>query len=128
MSIVVPAADGSQGLRWFLCPIIEDPRNGAIAPDAFLVVTNIPGGASQEFVQLFHCLQTTGDDCPTAICGANCDNSTVAPVLNVNDFNCFLNLFAAGAAYGNCDNSNMPPILNVSDFVCFMNKYAAGCP
>jgi hypothetical protein len=27
---------------------------------------------------------------------ANCDASTAAPVLNVNDFTCFLNKFAAG--------------------------------
>ena len=29
-------------------------------------------------------------------CYANCDNSTTAPVLNVLDFSCFLNRFAAG--------------------------------
>jgi hypothetical protein len=61
-------------------------------------------------------------------CYANCDNSTTAPILNVNDFICFLNRFAAGAAYANCDNSTTPPILNVNDFVCFLNKFAAGCP
>nr|HET9185987.1 hypothetical protein [Solirubrobacterales bacterium] len=31
-----------------------------------------------------------------ASCYANCDGSTIAPVLNVLDFNCFLNRFAAG--------------------------------
>ena len=30
--------------------------------------------------------------------------------------------------YPNCDGSTQSPILNVSDFVCFLNKYAAGCP
>ena len=29
-------------------------------------------------------------------CYANCDASTIAPVLNVNDFSCFLNRYAAG--------------------------------
>ena len=31
-----------------------------------------------------------------APCYPNCDNSTVAPTLNANDFQCFLNLFATG--------------------------------
>jgi hypothetical protein len=61
-------------------------------------------------------------------CWANCDNSTIAPVLNVLDFSCFLNKFAAGDAYANCDNSTVAPVLNVLDFACFLNKFAAGCP
>jgi len=61
-------------------------------------------------------------------CYANCDGSNVAPILNVNDFTCFLNRFAAGDTYANCDGSTVPPILNVNDFTCFLNKFAAGCP
>ncbi len=61
-------------------------------------------------------------------CYANCDGSTSAPVLNVNDFTCFLNSFAAGSTYANCDGGTVPPVLNVNDFTCFLNKYAAGCP
>jgi len=61
-------------------------------------------------------------------CYANCDGSTIAPVLNVNDFLCFNNKFAAGDPYANCDGSTIAPILNVNDFVCFLQKYAAGCP
>ncbi|MBL9031130.1 MAG: hypothetical protein JNM80_05425 [Phycisphaerae bacterium] len=60
-------------------------------------------------------------------CYANCDQSTIAPVLNVNDFTCFLNRFAANDPYANCDGSTTPPILNVNDFTCFLNKFAAGC-
>ncbi len=62
-----------------------------------------------------------------ASCWANCDNSTTTPVLNVLDFTCFLNKFAAGDPYANCDNSTTPPVLNVLDFSCFLNKFAAGC-
>jgi hypothetical protein len=51
----------------------------------------------------------------------------VAPILNVNDFQCFLNRYAAADTYANCDNSTMPPVLNVNDFQCFLNTYAAGC-
>ncbi len=61
-------------------------------------------------------------------CYANCDNSTTAPVLNVLDFACFLNRFAAGDPYANCDGSTTPPVLNVLDFACFLNAFAAGCP
>jgi hypothetical protein len=64
----------------------------------------------------------------SASCYANCDNSTVAPVLNVLDFSCFLNKFAAGDPYANCDGSTTAPVLNVLDFACFLNKFAAGCP
>jgi hypothetical protein len=60
-------------------------------------------------------------------CYANCDNSTSPPILNTNDFQCFLNQFAAGSAYANCDNSTSPPTLNVNDFQCFLNKFAVGC-
>lgn len=61
-------------------------------------------------------------------CYANCDGSTVAPVLNVNDFSCYLNLFAAGRIEANCDESTVAPVLNVNDFTCFLNKFAQGCP
>lgn len=64
--------------------------------------------------------------CPA--CYANCDRSTAAPVLNVNDFLCFQLRFAAGDSYANCDGSTTPPVLNVGDFVCFMNSFAGGCP
>src|SRR5262249_52096316 len=60
-------------------------------------------------------------------CYPNCDGSTGAPCLNVLDFNCFLNQFAAGAPYANCDQSTTPPVLNVLDFNCFLNQFAAGC-
>jgi hypothetical protein len=62
-----------------------------------------------------------------AACYPNCDGSSVAPILNVLDFNCFLNKFAAGDTYANCDGSTVPPVLNVLDFNCFLNKFAAGC-
>jgi hypothetical protein len=61
-------------------------------------------------------------------CYANCDGSTQAPILNVADFTCFLQKYAAGDPYANCDSSTQPPVLNVADFTCFLQKYAAGCP
>jgi hypothetical protein len=65
--------------------------------------------------------------CPSGGCYPNCDNSTVPPILNVQDFSCFLNAFANGQSYANCDGSTTPPVLNVQDFSCFLNAFAAGC-
>jgi hypothetical protein len=62
-----------------------------------------------------------------AVCYANCDLSTSSPLLNVADFTCFLQKFAAADPYANCDNSTTTPVLNVSDFTCFLQKFAAGC-
>jgi hypothetical protein len=61
-------------------------------------------------------------------CYPNCDGSTTPPILNVSDFICFLNRYAAGDEYANCDGSTVQPFLNVSDFICFQTRYAAGCP
>ncbi len=60
-------------------------------------------------------------------CYPNCDNSTTSPVLNILDFSCFLNRFAANDPYANCDGSTTPPVLNVLDFACFLNSFATGC-
>ena len=65
---------------------------------------------------------------PGTPCYANCDGSTAPPILNVNDFTCFINHFAAGDTAANCDGSTVPPVLNVNDFACFANAFAAGCP
>ena len=66
--------------------------------------------------------------CPLQLpCYPNCDASTIPPILNVNDYICFINRFGAGDSYANCDASTLPPVLNVIDYVCFTNRYAAGC-
>jgi len=61
--------------------------------------------------------------CPN--CYANCDLSTTPPTLNVADFICFINKFAARDPYANC---TVDATIDVADFVCFMSKFAAGCP
>ncbi|MBL9030969.1 MAG: hypothetical protein JNM80_04580 [Phycisphaerae bacterium] len=66
-------------------------------------------------------------DLASCACDANCDASTGSPVLNVADFVCYLNRFAAADPYANCDGSTTAPVLNVADFVCFLNKFAGGC-
>jgi hypothetical protein len=61
-------------------------------------------------------------------CYPNCDGSTGNPRLTANDFQCFLNSFAAGESYANCDGSTGVPALTANDFQCFLNAFAAGCP
>ncbi len=65
---------------------------------------------------------------PPSPCYPNCDRSIANPLLNANDFQCFLNKYAAGDAAANCDASTALPILNANDFQCFLNAFAAGCP
>jgi hypothetical protein len=60
-------------------------------------------------------------------CYGNCDGSTTAPLLNVADFSCFLQKFAAGDLYANCDSSTTEPKLNIADFACFIQHFATGC-
>lgn len=60
-------------------------------------------------------------------CCANRDGSTFAPVVNVNDLQCFLNKCAAGNLYANCDGSTGSPALAANDFQCFLTRFAGGC-
>ncbi len=62
-----------------------------------------------------------------AVCYANCDASTTPPVLNANDFACFINRFAAQDLWTNCDGSTLEPVLNVLDFMCYVNSFSLGC-
>ena len=57
------ALDGSDGgAIWLVCPAIPDPRNGAIARDAFLDQVHLPNGAPQnpQMTANFLSLQRTG--------------------------------------------------------------------
>jgi hypothetical protein len=91
-----------------------DPDVPAPVPPAAFQVDYIDGGTGPALVRVGGCY-------------ANCDGSTAAPTLNVNDFVCFQTLFAAGSMHANCDGSTATPVLNVNDFVCFLGRYAAGC-
>jgi hypothetical protein len=93
---------------------------------------SMAGGISSPHLARWGCPQPP----PPPTCYANCDHSTAHPVLNVDDFTCFINRFAAASAltplqqigdYANCDESTTPPVLNVDDFTCFINRFAAGC-
>ncbi|HEX9490427.1 MAG TPA: hypothetical protein VF930_09085 [Stellaceae bacterium] len=59
--LAVNGADG--GAVWLICPAIPDPRNGAIAADAFLDQVRKPDGTPLDpaFNTNFNCLQKTGN-------------------------------------------------------------------
>jgi len=97
-------------------------RTGRLAPDWLRVGTDIVGGNPAPTFNMSFLLEGTPQ------CYANCDDSGIAPVLNVADFSCFLGRFAHGVRQANCDQSTTPPVLNVVDFTCFLQKFAAGCP
>src|SRR5262249_30136281 len=96
-------------------------RNANLDPDWLRVGADIVGGnpapAFNMSMELFGKL----------VCYANCDGTTVRPLLNASDFQCFLNAFAAGTEYANCDESTTSPVLNVNDFQCYLNQFAGGC-
>lgn len=73
-SSLAPGSDtgpGGSGATWIICPDLPDPRNGAIASDAFLDAVRLPGGAfqSQDIANNFTCLQQTGKLCSDAAPG-----------------------------------------------------------
>ena len=97
---------------------------GLFAPN----VTTVVGSTTYHWDVIVNAADVVLRLASIAPCYANCDGSSAAPVLNVADFICFQNKYAAGSTQANCDNSTIAPILNIGDFVCFMNKYSAGCP
>ena len=113
------SVDWAWGVRGALGLTIELPGGG---PNGFDPPTSLIVPTCEETWPAF--LVVANSLTP---CYANCDGSTNAPILNVNDFSCFLNQFAANDTAANCDGSSNPPVLNVNDFSCFLNKFAAGC-
>jgi hypothetical protein len=60
------ASDGTGGVVvWLVCPAIPDPRNGGIAPDAFLDVVRKANGSPLDpaFQANFNCLKNRGKFC-----------------------------------------------------------------
>jgi hypothetical protein len=110
-------------------------RHGASAESSRAYTSNrfAPGEAPGNGTRMEFSFSVAGP----AGCYANCDSSTVQPVLNVDDFSCFVNEYALAVTlppsqqishYANCDGSTVEPVLNVDDFSCFINQYAQGCP
>ncbi len=97
-----------------------DPTDISYAGDYDAIVTDSCGSTYRAST---HVIMT---------CYPNCDGSSSPPILNAEDFQCFLNSYASGClspanCYANCDGSTATPLLNANDFQCFLNAYAAGC-
>ena len=108
---------------------LQIPARGRVARE----VAAHPQGTFEHRSRVRPQREVVGCD-PTTPCYANCDQSTNPPILNVDDFTCFINEFAAAQVlppaaqithYANCDGSTTTPVLNVDDFTCFINEFAA---
>lgn len=65
----------------------------------------------------------------SGVCYPDCDTSTGVGVLDIFDFLCFGNRFAAGDPYAcDCDTTTGPLVCDIFDFLCFGNEFNAGCP
>ena len=61
-------------------------------------------------------------------CYADCDESTGRGVLDIFDFLCFGNAFAANDPYAcDCDLATGPGVCDIFDFLCFGNAFHGGC-
>lgn len=117
-----PLANGPTGTG----SVIE----GADSPN--LRVRNVSPADNGEYIARVH--NTCGNVRTPAAqlqirCPADCDISTGLGVLDVLDFHCFQNAYAAAGPYAcDCDSSTGSGVCDVFDFLCFLNAYAAGCP
>ena len=95
----------------------------------FNIFTGVPGQVHRMRIivkDLSGTYQQTGEielSFVSSECYGNCDGSLFAPFLTANDFQCYLNKFAAGDVYANCDGSTGNPALTANDFQCFINEY-----
>ncbi len=124
------AANFAQGMDF-------DPLSGNLfaavytgTPNTGIVKVNTTTGACQLIANTSTWAPPNGPELEIAIkgCYGNCDGSTSTPRLTANDFQCFINEFAAGHSYANCDGSTSLPALTANDFQCFIDRYAEGCP
>jgi hypothetical protein len=134
---VAAAAPGTLTYQWRKngTPLTDGPTAAGSILSGSLTSTLVITNTALADAGAYSCLVTgpcnsiaSSDAILGVACYANCDASTLPPVLNVNDFTCFLNRYAAADPYANCDGSTLSPVLNVNDFTCFLNKFAAGCP
>lgn len=127
-----PVTLSASGTYWVYVQSIPNPTgsfmweatNPAVLPTgsataAGFVYNGAPSGT-------YNRIEVTGTQVGAA-CYANCDGSSVQPILTANDFQCFINRYVAGTSYANCDGSTVQPVLTANDFQCFINRYVAGC-
>jgi hypothetical protein len=128
------------GTGGFTPPVTLRNTRGPAGANA--VQQTVANGPWNPLVDVGACNIPRAQDAPFIVygqvgaCYANCDQSTQQPILNVDDFTCFINAYAAAqflppaqqlTHYANCDGSTVHPVLNVDDFTCFINAYSVGC-
>ncbi|MCA9279973.1 MAG: hypothetical protein H6815_12790 [Phycisphaeraceae bacterium] len=86
------------------------PNGDLVAGGRFTTI----GGIVAPYIARWGCV-------PTA-CYADCDESGALDIL---DYICFGNAYAANDPYADCDSNST---LNILDYICFGNAYAVGCP
>lgn len=123
VTIEVPPASGGPGvIRWFFCPVLKDPRNGAIAPDAHLTVTTgLP--AAGEFTQYFNCLQTIGNDCDSGGGGGRRSDCNHDGRNSVDDVFVFIGWFFASDVQADFNSSGS---IETQDIFEFLSAWFAG--
>jgi hypothetical protein len=89
-------ASPAQGYQW--------RKNGTPIPGATSLAYTIPASSTSD--------SGTYDVVATGFCNTTVASSTA----NLTVF-----------CYANCDHSTTSPVLNVADFTCFLQKFAAGC-
>lgn len=127
-----PIAGGGGAIASISTPM---PVYQNMATPSTLTITNVTAALHNRRVRLVvttACGSATSQAALLSVtpppCYPNCDASTGTPLLTSNDFQCFLNRFAAGDSYANCDGSSGTPQLTSNDFQCFLNRFAGGCP
>jgi trimeric autotransporter adhesin len=124
--MVGSSAGGNAGLNGNVSALTLLPSGDLLVGGEFTTA----GGQVSAFLARWGCESTV------PACYANCDSSTTAPILNVDDFSCFINQFGAALTlphnqqvthYANCDGSTAAPVLNIDDFTCFINEFSVGC-
>ena len=105
------------------------PRGGHMAFDSHRGVTVLFGGTDATGP-----LNDTWEWDGTAwtlitFCYPDCDATTGEGILDIFDFLCFGNRFAAGDPYAcDCDASTGHNVCDIFDFLCFGNAFSEGCP
>ncbi len=117
-----PPFSSTHKLSTSIAPAVAGQYHNSVITDN---VTPLDPTGIPVYKPVWRYMMTSGLSMTT--CYANCDGSATPPILTANDFQCFLNSFAAQSLAANCDGSTAAPTLTANDFQCFLNSFAAGC-
>ena len=117
----IDAADNTALPAFITTDLDGNPR---FLDDPTMPNVGIPGGTGGNAIADMGCYESQ-----TPGCYADCDTTTGQGVLDIFDFLCFGNRFAANDPYAcDCDTSTGLGVCDIFDFLCFGNAFSAGCP